>query len=86
MIMNKRVEDKKVKEFMEEQNKLFKKYGFFFAVGTKILGVGEDGMLEVKALLDLDGCYVANLDHRNRTKGIDEKGEPLKTKRKRGTK
>lgn len=87
MVFNRKDEEERLAKFMEEQNKLHDKYGFFFPVGTKILGVDEDGVLEVKAFLELESGYTASTSSargsKNKNLKVDKKGNYIKGSRRR---
>lgn len=87
MVLSRKDEDEKLAKFMEEQNKLHDKYGFFFPIGTKILGVDENGVLEVKAFLELESGYTASTSsargNKNKNLRVDKKGNYIKGSRRK---
>ena len=80
------IQDEKLRlrKFIEEQNRLHAEYGFFFPIGTKILGKDEDGLLEIKAYLELEGLgYVSVENIKNSNIKVDAEGNNINKKRRR---
>ena len=74
----------RLREFIEEQNRLHAEYGFFFPIGTKILGKDENGLLEIKAYLELEGLgYVSVNNIKNSNIKVDAEGNNINKKRRR---
>ena len=69
-----KAKESNTKKFIDEQNRLYKEYGLFLPVGTKILGVSEDGKLEVRGFLDIDGTPY-NFVPNHRDMFANERGE-----------
>lgn len=77
-------EKMRLREFIEEQNRLHAEYGFFFPIGTKILGKDENGLLEIKAYLELEGLgYVSVRNIKNSNIKVDSEGNNINKKRRR---
>ena len=77
-------EKMRLRKFIEEQNRLHAEYGFFFPIGTKILGKDENGLLEIKAYLELEGLgYVSLNNIKNSNIKVDAEGNNINKKRRR---
>lgn len=77
-------EKMRLRKFIEEQNRLHAEYGFFFPIGTKILGKDENGLLEIKAYLELEGLgYVSVNNIKNSNIKVDSEGNNINKKRRR---
>lgn len=77
-------EKMRLRKFIEEQNRLHAEYGFFFPIGTKILGKDENGLLEIKAYLELEGLgYVSVNNIKNSNIKVDAEGNNINKKRRR---
>lgn len=77
-------EKMRLRKFIEEQNRLHAEYGFFFPIGTKILGKDENGLLEIKAYLELEGLGYISVDNiKNSNIKVDAEGNNINKKRRR---